>query len=70
MWREGEGKREQGRNHTPRAFGKRREARFAHGIGLKLAGPARPARSLAGPLQELGTIEAGSKVEITGPSKA
>jgi hypothetical protein len=60
MWREGEGKREEGR---PLGCGAgARKAVYAR-IWLKSAGQAGP----AGSFQELGTIEAGSKVEITGP---
>jgi hypothetical protein len=69
MWHEGEGKRQQDPNR-PWAFGIRPERRFARQFGNTPAGERRlrpvPGRSL----QELGTIEAGSKVEITVCSKA
>jgi hypothetical protein len=75
MWREGEGKRGQDRNH-PWAFGSGRKSGLRADLEqTRLANSgARPvqARSLRAlrPLQALGTIEARSKVEMTGPSKA
>src|ERR1700722_3603313 len=72
MWREGEGKREPGPNRpvgrpTPGPKGELK-ANYAR-IWRRPAGRQRVRRVPARPPQELGTIEAGSKVEITVGSK-
>jgi hypothetical protein len=69
MWRDGEGKRERGRRHP---FGRSAPCPKG-GLRADLA-ETLPANSnvrpvQVRPLQELGTIEAGSKVEITASSK-
>jgi hypothetical protein len=69
MWREGEGKPKQGRNHPRWGLGAWPKGGLRADLA-ETAGQPRGRPVPGRPLQELGTIEAGSKVEITGPSKA
>src|ERR1700676_4169033 len=65
MWREGEGKRGRGRNQRFRRSFSAPDGRL-RGMTERIhrLGPVRPGR-----FQELGTIEVGSKVEITASWK-
>jgi hypothetical protein len=61
MWRDGEAKRE---HHRNRPFG-RSALGPKGGLLADLAESLKPNGNVRPDLQELGTIEAGSKVEIT-----
>ena len=69
MWREGEGKREHDPNH-PLGRSAPGPKGYLHANSAKILPASGNIRPVQGrPLQELGTIEAGSKVEITVCSK-